>query len=153
MKYSRAFTMIELVFVIVVLGILAAVALPKFSETRNQADIAKGRADVATIRTAIANERQSRVILGDATYITKANLNNASGLFGGVLTYAITDSNTDGNWHATGTSGEYSYKIDGVSVIFNYYDSTEETVSKRGTFGCDTTNATYGEICKKLVNA
>ncbi|MDO8261557.1 MAG: type II secretion system protein, partial [Candidatus Magasanikbacteria bacterium] len=40
MKFSRAFTVIELIFVIVILGILVAVALPKFAETRKQAEIA-----------------------------------------------------------------------------------------------------------------
>jgi prepilin-type N-terminal cleavage/methylation domain-containing protein len=34
---KKAFTMIELIFVIVILGILAAVALPKFIGVANQA--------------------------------------------------------------------------------------------------------------------
>jgi prepilin-type N-terminal cleavage/methylation domain-containing protein len=37
---KKAFTMIELIFVIVILGILAAVAIPKLSATRNDAKIA-----------------------------------------------------------------------------------------------------------------
>lgn len=41
MRFSRAFTMIELVFVIVILGILAAVAIPKFNATRNDAEVSK----------------------------------------------------------------------------------------------------------------
>ncbi|EAH5249303.1 type II secretion system protein, partial [Campylobacter coli] len=34
---KRAFTILELVFVIVILGILAAIALPKFSSSRDEA--------------------------------------------------------------------------------------------------------------------
>ncbi|MBU1990199.1 type II secretion system GspH family protein, partial [bacterium] len=49
---KNAFTMIELVFVIVVLGILAAIAIPKFATTRTDAIIAKGRADISSIRSA-----------------------------------------------------------------------------------------------------
>ena len=42
MKNNRtAFTMIELIFVIVILGILAAVAIPKLVATRNDAEVSK----------------------------------------------------------------------------------------------------------------
>jgi len=42
------FTMIELIFVIVILGILAAVAIPKLAATRDDAKIAKGATELAT---------------------------------------------------------------------------------------------------------
>lgn len=35
--YKKAFTMIELIFVIVILGVLSAVAVPKLAATRNDA--------------------------------------------------------------------------------------------------------------------
>jgi general secretion pathway protein G len=38
---KKAFTMIELIFVIVILGILAAVIIPKLSATRDDADVSK----------------------------------------------------------------------------------------------------------------
>ncbi len=41
MNRSKAFTLIELIFVIVVLGILAAIAIPKFNATREDAIISK----------------------------------------------------------------------------------------------------------------
>ena len=43
------FTMIELIFVIVILGILAAVAVPKLAATRTDAAVSKGASDVATL--------------------------------------------------------------------------------------------------------
>ena len=43
-----AFTMIELIFIIVILGILAAVAIPRLSATRKDANIAKSAMDAAT---------------------------------------------------------------------------------------------------------
>ena len=47
---KKAFTMIELIFVIVVIGILAAVAIPRISATRDDAVLVK---TMAEIRTAI----------------------------------------------------------------------------------------------------
>ena len=48
MKRS-GFTMIELIFVIVILGILASVAIPKLSATREDAKISKIDQNVATL--------------------------------------------------------------------------------------------------------
>lgn len=42
------FTMIELIFVIVILGILAAVAIPKLAATRDDAKVAKAATELAT---------------------------------------------------------------------------------------------------------
>ena len=39
---KKAFTMVELVFVIVVIGILSAIAIPKLAATRDDAHITKG---------------------------------------------------------------------------------------------------------------
>ncbi len=71
---KKAFTMIELIFVIVVIGILAAIAIPKFAATRDDAEITKARAAVGAMRTAIATERQKRILRGDFTGITDSEV-------------------------------------------------------------------------------
>jgi len=86
---KKAFTMIELVFVIVVIGILAAVAIPKFAATRDDALISKARATVAAMRSAIATERQKRILKGDFTNITTAQVS-------GLLEYGL-----DSHWNAS----------------------------------------------------
>ncbi|HEG2926046.1 TPA: prepilin-type N-terminal cleavage/methylation domain-containing protein [Campylobacter coli] len=46
---KRAFTILELVFVIVILGILAAIALPKFSSSRDEAEVSKSLNNLKTL--------------------------------------------------------------------------------------------------------
>ncbi|HED4742345.1 TPA: prepilin-type N-terminal cleavage/methylation domain-containing protein [Campylobacter jejuni] len=46
---KKAFTILELVFVIVILGILAAIALPKFSSSRDEAEVSKSLNNLKTL--------------------------------------------------------------------------------------------------------
>ena len=130
MNNKKAFTMIEMVFVIVVLGILAAIAVPRLAATRDDATIAKGRSEVASIRSGIVTERQSRLIqgsssyapLGSGTYTLNGNTYkqmDSGGMFGGVLMYPITASTGDNGWSSS-ASGSYTYKVAGSANSFSY---------------------------------
>ena len=44
----KGFTMIELIFVIVILGVLASVAIPRLAATRDDAEVAKAATNLAT---------------------------------------------------------------------------------------------------------
>ena len=61
---KKGFTMIELIFVIVILGILASVAIPRLAATREDAEISTGIANLRTLLSDIT-----------AFYVAKGNFN------------------------------------------------------------------------------
>ena len=65
---KKGFTMIELIFVIVILGILASVAIPRLAGTRDDAEIS---AAVANLRTLVSDANVYYVTKGDLK--TKGN--------------------------------------------------------------------------------
>ena len=69
LKKRKAFTMLELTFVIVIIGILSAIAIPRFAATRGDAIVTKAKATIASIRNSISTERQKRILRGDFTAI------------------------------------------------------------------------------------
>ena len=149
---KKAFTMIELVFVIVILGILASVAIPKLGSTKDNADLMKGRTDVATIRSSILTERQSQLIKGNNSFIEELS-NDSSLLFMKnkdenrfLLTYGIASGTSSGKWSADDDDyKKYSFHTNNLSVKFTYDNNT-------GKFDCDRDDDDTGKICRKLVD-
>ncbi len=86
---KKGFTMIELIFVIVILGILAAVAIPKLNATRDDAEEVKLKTNISTIITDFASYYTSKGAFGttsgttftaaDLTEITNVPLTISSG--------------------------------------------------------------------------
>jgi len=65
MRFSHAFTMIELVFVVVILGILAAVAIPKLTATRDDAEVSKKAMNIMQGASEIAAYAMSHAQMED----------------------------------------------------------------------------------------
>ena len=72
-KNRKGFTLIELLIVVVIIGILAAIAIPKFAATKDKAKLASVRTDLRNMMTA-----QEAYFSDFATYGSFANLQAAS---------------------------------------------------------------------------
>ena len=123
--YRKAFTMLELIFVIVVIGILAAIAIPKFAATRDDALMTKGLTTLSSVRSAISTERQKQILRGDFSGISK--LNGGGGIFSRfndvngslVLEYDIAPCTGIGCWSTSdgvtytfiSTQGDCTFKL------------------------------------------
>ena len=108
MQKRSAFTMVELVFVIVVIGILSAVAIPKLAATRDDAEVSRARAAIASLRNAIATERQKRILRGNFD-----DVNASSAL--GLLQYPTQDWELDTSDNTkikyTGSGGSCTFTV------------------------------------------
>ena len=67
MRGRSGFTLIELLIVVVIIGILASVAIPKFSSTKGKAYLAAMKSDLRNLATA-----QEAYLYDFATYYTGA---------------------------------------------------------------------------------
>ena len=140
--------MIEVVFAIVIIGILAAIAIPRLAATRDDAVLVKGKSQVASIRSGIALQRSLRLMQGQSQNPEK--LDDAAINTAGVALFYFSDDNASniletpiisrdapGGWMKTTAASPfgYTFRLDNTaSVSFTYNAST-------GVFGCDNTNA------------
>lgn len=76
----KGFTLIELLIVVVVIGVLAAIALPKFGQTRERAFYSTMRSDLNNLRSAQEQYFHSTGQFTYATSITSLDLTLSRGV-------------------------------------------------------------------------
>ncbi|MEN0021524.1 MAG: prepilin-type N-terminal cleavage/methylation domain-containing protein [Planctomycetota bacterium] len=70
----KAFSLVEVMVVVLVIGILAAVVVPRFAGATEQARTAAVESSLGSVRTAIANFRARAMITGSTPFPTAAQL-------------------------------------------------------------------------------
>ena len=112
----KGFTLIELLIVVVIIGILAAIAIPKFANTKEKAYVASMKSDLRNLVTA-----QEAYFSDRTSYTTTGGLGEAYKASAGV-TVTVT-SPTGTGWSATSTH----QALPSTSSCFIYVGSVSST--------------------------
>ena len=107
----KGFTLIELLIVVVIIGILAAIAIPKFANTKSKAYVTAMKSDLRNLVTA------EEAFFSDSTYYTTAArlvARNSYKNSSGVGVPAVTTG--AGYWSATVTHGQLAGATCGIGV-------------------------------------
>lgn len=146
---KKAFTLIELVFVIVILGILATVAIPKLIVTRDDAEIAKAKSQIAAVRSGIQLKRNEMILSGTQGYPT--NLEDGACCFGGILSARIEERKDDNSYGwKKDTDGTYTINTNKEQVKFTYSDSDGSFKCEGATSDADKKNPKSGKCTTNL---
>lgn len=146
-----AFSLIELVFIIVIISILTVVALPRLSTTRDDATLTQAKMTLMAVRNAISIEKQKRMLRNDFSDITQISsgygyhraifdsfdIEENEALVLNYALYACKTPNAKGCWVADShTHYRYIMPIEG-SVVFRL---------QHNRFTCDESHT----LCREL---
>jgi prepilin-type N-terminal cleavage/methylation domain-containing protein len=108
LKSRKGFTLIELLIVVVIIGILAAIAIPKFANTKNKAYITAMKSDLRNLVTA-----EEAFFADSSKYtatVTQLKYQNSTGT--NIATIAVGA----GYWTATNTHTQLPGMTCGVGI-------------------------------------
>lgn len=112
-KVQQGFTLIELMIVVAIIGILAAVALPAYQDYTAKAQAAEAINLIGGLQTPVSEGcAQDATTLPDITKLTIKGTNTASIVAGGDCTAGVTLTAT--------YAGTTNAKIAGKTVVFTY---------------------------------
>jgi general secretion pathway protein G len=135
----KSFSLIEIIFAILIMAVISAVALPKLFSFSQESSFHKLRSDIATIQNGLQNHKNNS-IMKNLSRTLESLEEDEKHLFSFILKHPIV---SNGNYPFWSKQSDKSY-------LFHFNETTElEFIYNKSnlTFLCDTKNT----LCQKVL--
>jgi general secretion pathway protein G len=135
----KSFSLIELIFAILIIAILASIALPKFLNTTTKTSLIKVKSDLLLIQNGLLEYKNNSILKGDTLSLN--SLDNGNTLFANILpNHNFFNKKEANNWEKISTN-QYNFWFDNQTNVLFTYNSDDLT------FTCDKTT----DKCKEIL--
>jgi len=147
-RLMAGFTLVELMIVVVILGILAAVAIPAFTRYVKRSKTSEAAGNIAKIYQGQTTYYQGALERGFSSFVNAATATPAAAAGAAKYPASVATWSTDANWSAIGFSLDsahyYQYQSPGITAVAG--DATAFTARAMGNLDGDGTYSTFQRL-------